>query len=165
MCCDFFRANLFLEKLLLYTFSEWLLRHNSYIFGVAIFSEQLLFSSFFRRVTFSQQLFFQNSFLFRATILMSSHFLRIRSSLWQLLFGTAVFSLFRIKIYKKELFFQSRYFCTISTFLEKKEKIFKKSNIPYYLFFLESCFFKAAAFSKDDTFYSSIYYCSKLHHR
>ena len=62
MCCDFFRSTLFLEKLLLHTFSKWLLRHNSFIFGAAIFSEQLLFYSFFRTVSFSQRLFFQNSF-------------------------------------------------------------------------------------------------------
>ena len=86
---------------------------SSYFFRAAAFF------SFFRTVTFSYQLFFQNSFFFRATILQSSHFLRIRSPLWQLLFGTAVFSLFRIKISKKELLFQSRYFCTVSTFSEK----------------------------------------------
>ena len=90
-----------------------------------IFSEQLFFQnsyfffSFFRTVTFSQQLFFQNSFFLRAKILQNSHFLRIRSSLWQLLSATAVFSLFGIKISKKELLFQSRYFCTASTFSEK----------------------------------------------
>ena len=86
---------------------------SSYFFRAAAFF------SFFRTVTFSYQLFFQNSFFFRATILQSSHFLRIRSPLWQLLFGTTVFSLFRIKISKKELLFQSRYFCTVSTFSEK----------------------------------------------
>ena len=77
------------------------------------------FFSFFRTVTFLQQLFFQNRFFFRETILQSSHFLRIRIPLWELLFGTAVFSLFKIKISKKELLFQSRYFCTVSTFSEK----------------------------------------------
>ena len=116
---DFFRATLFLETLLLYTFSEWLLRHSSYIFGAAMFSEQLLFSPFFTTVTYSQQLFFQNSFFFRVTILQSSHFLRIRSPLWQLLFGTTVFSLFRIKISKKELLFQSRYSTQYQKILEK----------------------------------------------
>ena len=49
------------------------------------------FFSFFRTATFSKKLFFQNSFFFRTKILQSSHFLRMRSSLWQLLFGTAVF--------------------------------------------------------------------------
>ena len=85
---------------------------SSYFFRAAAFF------SFFRTVTFSQQ-FFQNSFFFRAKILQNSHFLRIRSSLWQSLPGTAIFFLFRIKISKKELLFQSRYFCTVSTFSEK----------------------------------------------
>ena len=77
--------------------------------------------SFFRTVTFSQELFFQNSFFFGAKILQSSHFLRIGSSLRHLLFGNTILSeeLFRIKISKKELLFQSRYFCTASTFSEK----------------------------------------------
>ena len=73
-------------------------------FFVTIFSEQLLFSPFSEQF-FSQQLFFQNSFLFKARVLQSSYFFRIRSSLWQLLFGTTVYSLFRIKISKKELLF------------------------------------------------------------
>ena len=72
--------------------------------------------SFFRTVTFSQELFFQNSFFFGAKILQHSHFLRIGSSLRQLFFSE---KLFRIKISKKELLFQSRYFCTASTFSEK----------------------------------------------
>ena len=97
---------------------------------VATFSGQLYFwrSNFFTlfqsdyfdtTVTFWGQLFFQNSFFFRAKILQNSHFLRIRSSLWQLLSATAIFSLFKIKISKKELLFQSRYFCTVSTFSKK----------------------------------------------
>ena len=45
-----------------------LLRLNSYFFGAAISSEQLLLSPF-SEVTFSQELFFQNSFFFRAKIL------------------------------------------------------------------------------------------------
>ena len=94
-------------------------------FRSSYFFKAAAFFSFFRTVTFSQQLFFQNSFFFRAKILQSSHFLRIRSPLCQLLFGTAVFSLFSIKISKKELLFQSRYFWTVSTF--SKELHFGKS--------------------------------------
>ena len=90
----------------------------------ATFSEELFFLSscfflLFRTATFSQQLFLQNSFFFRAKILQNSHVLRIRSPLWQLLSGKAIFSLFRIKISKKELLFQSKYCCTVSTFSEK----------------------------------------------
>ena len=101
---------------------------SSHFFRVTTSTQQLLFRgsyffrtaavfSFFRTVTFSQELFFQNSFFFGAKILQSSHFLKTGSSLWQLFFGTE--ELFRIKISKKELLFQSRYFCTASTFSEK----------------------------------------------
>ena len=136
------------------TSTQQLLFRGSYLFRTtAVFS-------FFRTVTFSQELFFQNSFFFGAKILQSSHFLKIGGSLQQLLFGTATFSeeLFKIKISKKELLFQSRYFYTASAFSEKlhlgKKLIFQKSNIPLYLLFLESCHFRATAFSKDATFYS-----------
>ena len=75
---------------------------SSRFFRVTTSTQQLLFRgsyffrtaavfSFFRTVTFSQELFFQNSFFFGAKILQSSHFLRIGSSLRQLLFGTAIF--------------------------------------------------------------------------
>ena len=67
-------------------------------------------------------------------MLQSSHFLRIGSSLRQLLFGTAIFfseELFKIMLYKKELLFQSRCFCTASTFSEKlrfgRNRFFRKS--------------------------------------
>ena len=65
--------------------------------------------SFFRTVTFWQELSFLNSFFFGAKILQSSHFLRIGNSSRQLLFGTAVFSeeMFRIKLYKKSYFFKA----------------------------------------------------------
>ena len=57
--CDFFRTALFLEKLLLHTSSEQLLRHNNYFFGAAISSELLLSLRSF---------LFQNSHLFGAVI-------------------------------------------------------------------------------------------------
>ena len=95
------------------TFSEQLLLQTS------CFSEGLFFSE---QSLFSKQLFFQNSYFFRANLLASSHFLRIESSSWQLLFGAANFlvgELFRIKISTEELLLPSRYFCTASTFSEK----------------------------------------------
>ena len=97
------------------TFSEQLFLQNSCF---------LLRSTFFRTVIFSQ-LFFQNSFFFRAKILQSSHSLRIGSFLGQLLFGTTIFlaeELFRIKISTEELIFQSRYFSTASPFSGKLHK-------------------------------------------
>ena len=74
--CVFIRTALFLEKLILHQFSRvTILWHSSYFFGAAISSEQLPFlrSSFFRTVTFLQQLFFQSSYFFRAKLLSSSH--------------------------------------------------------------------------------------------
>ena len=58
--------------------------------------EQMFFQSsccflLFQSSHISQQLLFQNSFLFRTNILQRSHFLRMRSSLRQFLFQTAVF--------------------------------------------------------------------------
>ena len=52
-----------------------LLFQDSYFFRTAAFF------LFFRTVTFSQELFFQNSFLFGVKLVQSRHFLRIRNSL------------------------------------------------------------------------------------
>ena len=56
-----------------------------------ISSEQQLFlrSSFFRTVASMRQLLIQKKYFFREEVLSSSHFLRIGSSLGQLLFRTA----------------------------------------------------------------------------
>ena len=112
--------------------SIWVQATSSHFFKVISLTQQFLFRSsnffrtaaffsFFRTVTFSQELFFQNSFFFGAKLLQSRHFLRIGNSLRQLLFGITIFpeELLRIKISKKELLFQSRNFCTVSTFSEK----------------------------------------------
>ena len=75
---------------------------SSHFFRVTALTQQLLFRDryffrtaavfpFFRTITFSQELFFQNSLFFGAKILQSSHFLRMGSSLRQLLFGAAIF--------------------------------------------------------------------------
>ena len=56
--------------------------------GAAVFQNN---SSFFRTVTFLQELFFQNTLFLGAKIQQTSHFLKIGSSLRQLLFGTAIF--------------------------------------------------------------------------
>ena len=120
---------------------------SSHFFKVTTSTQQLLFrSSFFFRtaafffffrtvlfVTFSLELFFRNSSFFGVKLLQSRHFLRIGSSLRQLLFGTAIFSeeLFRIKISKKSYFFkagtsaqrqpfQKNYILEKADFLEKQ---------------------------------------------
>ena len=74
-----------LKNMLLYSTQE-LLFLGSYFFKIAAFL------SFFRTVTLSQVLFLQSSFFFGAKLLQSRHFLRIWSSLRQLLFGMAIFS-------------------------------------------------------------------------
>ena len=94
------------------TSTQQLLFRSSYFFRAAAF----LKSSFFRVVTY----FFQIRYFFRAKLLPSSHFLRIRSSLGQLLFGTSTFlvvDLFGIKISTKHIY---RYFGAASTFSEEQ---------------------------------------------
>ena len=139
---------------------------SSHFFRVTTSTQQLLFRgsyffrtaavfSFFRTVTFSQELFFQNSFFFGAKILQSSHFLRIQSSLQQLLFGTAFSEeLFRIKISKKRATF-SKQVLLHSINLLRKATFWKKLIFQHYILFLESCLFRATTFSKEATFYSS----------
>ena len=153
-----FHDSFFSEKQFFHTSFESVLWHNSYIFGAAISSGDLVFlrSSFFRKETSSQQLFFQNSYFFRAKLLPSSHHLSIGRSLRYLFFGTAIFleeEFFWTKISTEELLFRSRYFCTTATFSEElhfgKKRIFQKSNIPHYPIFPEICLFREAAFSKD----------------
>ena len=85
---------------------------SSYFFRVTILTQQLPFRgsyffnttavfSSFRTVTFLQELFFQNSSFFGVKILQSIHFLRIGSSLPQLLFGTSIF--FRETVQDKDI--------------------------------------------------------------
>ena len=100
------------------TFSEQLFLQSFYLFNLGAF--------FFRTTTSSQQLFFQNSYFSREKLLQSNHFLRIGSSLGQVLFGTPTFlaeKLFRIKTLPEKVLFRTRYFC--ATFSE--ELLFEKS--------------------------------------
>ena len=64
--------------------------------------------------------------------------------------------LFRIKIFIEMLLFRDRlhsvnFFKRVVFWIKL---IFQKSNVPYYILFLESYLFRAA-FSRDATFYSS----------
>ena len=141
-------------------------------FGGAISSEQLLFlrCSFFRTVTYSmlisQQLFFQNSYFFRAKLLPRNHFLRIRRSLRQFLFGTATFlaeELFRIKIYTEELLLRSR--CFFCTHIGKRELFKAIFRITYFwratslerLLFQKTLPSIAATFSVDLLFNNTLF--------
>ena len=126
------------------TSAQELLFRSSYFFRTAAFF------SFCRAVT----LFFQNSFFFGAKLLQGRHFLKIGSSLRQLLSEQLFFSeeLFRIKTSKKELLFESRYFCTASTFSEKlhfgKSWYFRKVIFRIAFFFWRAAFFERLIFQK-----------------
>ena len=117
-------------------------------------SSCFLRSSFFKTVTSSQQLFFQNSYFFRAKLLPRSHFLRIESFFGLLLFVAATILagvLFRIKISTERLLFRSRHFFTASTF--SGELHFGKSNFsekPSALptFFWRTSFWQRLIFQK-----------------
>ena len=134
---------------------------NSFIFGEATYShffrvttltQQLLFRSmyFFRAAAFlrsslfleqslfSKQLSFQSSYFSRAKHLPSGHFLRIESSLWQLLFRTATILavvLFKIKISTEELLFYPQ--------KSSKQILLHRIN-----FFRKATFWKIANFSE-----------------
>ena len=110
-CCHFFRTISFWEKLLPHTYFRVTTSTQQLHFRGSYFLRTAAFFSFFRTVTFSRELFSQNSFFFGAKLLQSKHFLRIRSfygsySPEQLFF---LEELFKIKISKKKLLFQSRY--------------------------------------------------------
>ena len=137
------------------TSTQQLLFRSSYFFRTAVvfpFSEQLLFrrSYFFRIASFSKQKFYRAATSWEYEVLYGSYLSE------QLIF---LEELFRIRISKNELLFQSRYFCTASTFSQKSyifEKTdFSENHFPYYLLFLESCLFRATTFSKYATFIGS----------
>ena len=99
-------------------------------------------SSFYRTVTSSQQLFFQNSYLFRVKLLPSSHFFRVSSYLGQLLVGTATFSaeeLLSIKRPTKDLrYFQKTFLSIAVSFSQQNfsEEIlfYSYASFPHLLF-------------------------------
>ena len=136
---------------------------SSHFLRVTTSTQQLLFwcsyflrtadvFCFFRTVTL-QELFFQSSFFFGAKILQTSHFVRIGSSLRQLLYWTAIFleELFRIKVSKKELPFQSIYFCRASAFSEKlhfRKTDFSENQFRINYFFWRAVFLEQLLFQK-----------------
>ena len=146
-----FSEVLFFVKVLYYTFST--LQHDSYFFGAAIswataFFEDILFqnSNFFQRIYF-----FQNNYFFRAKLLQVATFCQ-QKFLQGSYFSEQLLSRWVIKIFREELPFRSRYFCSASTFSEKlhfvRKLIFKKSNIPHHLFFWRAAFFNWQLFRK-----------------
>ena len=166
---------------------------SSHFFKVTNSTQQLLFrrSYFFRAATFFEELLFQNNrffpvvifqyiYFFRADFLPRSHFLRIGSSLGELLCWKSSFlveelvqdkDIYRTTTFLKQVILYSINIFRRDTFLTKvlllnsssrtvtfwKKVIFQKSNISKHLLFLESHFFRETTFSKDLTFHSS--YC------
>ena len=136
-----------------------LLQSNSFDTTVT-FSEQLFLqnryvfwgASIFRTVTSLQQSFLQNSNFFRAKLARSSHFLRISNSLQEALFATPTFlveKLFRIKTFSEEVLSRTRSSCAASTFSEvtfSEKAIFWKSIFPHCLHFLDSYYFRRCCF-------------------
>ena len=101
-------------------------------FSVQLFLQNSCFFFFFRTVTFSQELFFQNSFFFGVKLLQSSHFLRIGSSLWQLLFGTVIFFRGTVQRYLlKQLPLQKRYFLQ-HTFSETIQSYYFTATVTFH---------------------------------
>ena len=135
-------------------------------------TQKLLFGStcFFRASTFFDKLLLQTSYFFAAVIFsewllfeseMSSHHLRIGSSLGYLLFGTATSlaeELFRMKISTESYFFEAgtsaEHQLIQKSYILEKSEFFRKA-ILHYPFFLESYLFRVATFSKDVIFYRS----------
>ena len=139
--------------------TQHLLFRDSYFFRTAAFF------SFFRTATFSQELFFQNSFFVGVKHLQGRHFLRIRSSLRQLLFGAATLLGGTVQdkdIYKRANFPRQVLLHSINLFRKAtfwKNLIFQKAIVrSIYLLFPENCLFRAAISSKDATIYSSYFF-------
>ena len=159
---------------------------SSHFCRVTTSTQQLLFrgSYFFRTAavlsffTFSEQSFFRRSYFFKIASFSERKFYTAGTSWEQKVLYGSYFSeqlffseeLFRIKISKKELLFQSRYFCTNlfrkGTFW--KRLIFQKINfrITYFFWravFLEQLLFRktlpsiAATFSKELLFYNIVF--------
>ena len=153
----YFRAALFLKKLLIHsfskqlfskyqTFSEQFFLQDSSIFWGAPFSEQSLFPSIF----FS---FFQNIYLFRAKLLRRNQTLRIGNSLVQLPLRTFT----NRRYLQKNCFFEPDSSVQYQLFQKKqdfgKSYFFRKAKFSITYFFWRANFL--TLFSSIATFYSS----------
>ena len=132
---------------------------SSYFFRVTTSTQQLLFrDSYVFRIAafspFSEQTLFRRSYLFRTAsffgvkLLQSKHFLKIRSSLRQLLFGKTTLSgrtvqnkFFKVGTSAQHQLFQKATFW--------KKPIFQRNNIPQYIpFFSGELTFQSGYFFK-----------------
>ena len=142
---DFFRTALFSEKLLLHTSLTTSTFDTTVTLSEHLFLQRSCFflrSSVLERVVSSQQLFFWIPNFLGTKLLLSSHFVRIESSLGKLLFGAATFLeyLLGIKISTEELLWLKQVLLhsisffrrtTWATFLERPlfQKTFYSSNL------------------------------------
>ena len=133
----FFRIATFLEQNLYRaaSSSEWLILQDSYFVGTA---------------TFWMKEFVQNKDIYRTAIFLkqvllhSNHFFRTDSFSTKVLFQSRYFFTQRynfciIILLLLVQYFMSMFFRTVTFW---KKLIFQKSNIPHYLLFLESHFFR-----------------------
>ena len=113
---------------------------------------------FFKELPFSQQSllrgshFFLNSYFFRAKLLPSRHFLRIGSSLGQVLFGTPTFLVEKPykDIFRRRTFPNQVVLCNIFRRVTFWKKLFfRKSNSPHCLLLLDNYFIRVATFPEE----------------
>ena len=148
-----FRGQLCFGRIYFFTLFQSSYFDKQLVFGGSCFFRTAAVFPFYKTVTFSQELFFQNSFFSGAKILQSSQFLRIGNSLRQLLFGTAFF-------FRRSYFFKARH--------QPEKTDFSENQFPRYLLFLESGLLEqllfqktlpsiAASFSNEILFYNILF--------
>ena len=131
----FFRIATFLEQNLYRaaSSSEWLILQDSYFVGTATFwmKEFVQNKDIYRTATFLKQVLLHSNHFFRADSQQKCFFKIGTSSHRDIIFVLLLLLLVQ--------YFMSMFFRTV-TF--QKKLIFQKSNIPHYLLFLESHFFR-----------------------
>ena len=135
-----FRGQLCFGRIYFFTLFQSSYFDKQLVFGGSCFFRTAAVFPFYKTVTFSQELFFQNSFFSGAKILQSSQFLRIGNSLRQLLFGTAFFFRRNCRALKKSYFFKARH--------QPEKTDFSENQFPRYLLFLESGLLEQLLFQK-----------------
>ena len=142
---------------------------SNYFEAKITFSEQLFLqnSCFLKELLFQNSHFFaavifQNSFFFRVKPPQDSLFLKIGSYLEQLFFGAVIFlaeELFGIKISTEVVLFRSRYFCADQLFLESC--ILEKANISEMQYSVLASF-SGELLLQSDYFFKRCYFLKRL---
>ena len=133
------------------TSTQKFLFRSSYFFRGATFFEELLFSE---KSPLRNNHYFQNNYFLRAKHLPRRYFLRIGSSLGQVLFGTPTFwveKLFRIQTLLEKVLFRTMYLC--ATFSDEllfgKSYFFRKARFRFVYFSWIVTFLDWLLFLKD----------------